>query len=86
LCGRPKIQTKAIVNLVAAELGVAIVPSWTSRMTAAGVRYIPLIVHGNKAAKRLPLAAAWARGFHDPIHDEMCATLRTRLNAYAEKA
>jgi DNA-binding transcriptional LysR family regulator len=79
-------EKQTIVNLVAAELGVAIVPSWTSRMTAAGVRYIPLIVHGNKAAKRLPLAAAWVRGFHDPIRDEMCATLRTRLNAYAEKA
>jgi DNA-binding transcriptional LysR family regulator len=31
-----------IVNLVAAELGVAIVPLWTSRMPATGVRYILL--------------------------------------------
>ena len=35
-------EKQTIVNLVAAELGVAIVPRWTSRMATPGVRYIPL--------------------------------------------
>jgi DNA-binding transcriptional LysR family regulator len=35
-------RSTTIVNLVAAESGIAIVPLWTSRMPAEGVRYIPL--------------------------------------------
>lgn len=75
-----------IVNLVAAELGVAIVPLWTSRMPAAGVRYIPLEDAGRRRADKLPLAAAWARGTHDAVREEMLAMLRARLASYADQA
>jgi DNA-binding transcriptional LysR family regulator len=33
-------EKQTIVNLVSAELGVAIVPKWTSRMATRGVRYV----------------------------------------------
>lgn len=79
-------EKQTIVNLVAAEIGVAIVPRWTSRMVAAGVRYIPLDVNTKGAMNKLPLAAAWVRGFRDPIRDEMLATLRTGLLTYAAQA
>ena len=49
-----------IVNLVASEVGIAIVPRWTMRMPVPGVRYIPLVAE--QAKDRLPLAAAWVRG------------------------
>src|SRR6478609_59179 len=52
-------EKQTIVNLVSAELGVAIVPKWTSRMAARGVSYVPLAM---SAMNRLPLAAAWTRG------------------------
>jgi DNA-binding transcriptional LysR family regulator len=55
-------EKQTIVNLVAAKLGVAIVPKWTSRMAARGVRYIRLAASD---MKKLPVAAAWTRGARD---------------------
>jgi DNA-binding transcriptional LysR family regulator len=76
-------EKQTIVNLVAAELGVAIVPRWTSRMAARGVRYVPLAASD---MNRLPLAAAWTRGTRDPIRDEMLAILKASLKRYAKEA
>ena len=77
-------EKQTIVNLVAAQLGVAIVPRWTSRMATPGVRYIPL----DEAAgsNKLPLAAAWIRGSRDGVRDEMLIMLREGLGDYAEQA
>ena len=48
-------EKQTIVNLVAAQLGVAIVPRWTSRMVTPGVRYIPLDeAAGSRTSCRLP--------------------------------
>jgi DNA-binding transcriptional LysR family regulator len=76
-------EKQTIVNLVAAELGVAIVPRWTSRMAARGVRYIPLAASD---MNRLPLAAAWTRGTRDLIRDEMLDILKASLKRYAKEA
>ncbi|QWG12053.1 LysR family transcriptional regulator [Bradyrhizobium sediminis] len=76
-------EKQTIVNLVAAELGVAIVPRWTSRMAARGVRYIPLEASD---MNRLPLAAAWTRGTRDLIRDEMLEMLKASLSRYAQEA
>ena len=37
-------EKQTIVNLVAANIGLAIVPRWASRMAVPGVRYVPLVV------------------------------------------
>ena len=76
-------EKQTIVNLVAAELGVAIVPRWTSRMAARGVRYIPLAASDMNG---LPLAAAWARGTRDLVRDEMLEMLSASLTRYAREA
>jgi DNA-binding transcriptional LysR family regulator len=76
-------EKQTIVNLVAAKLGVAIVPKWTSRMAARGVRFIRLAASD---MKKLPVAAAWTRGARDPIRDEMLALLQSNLPGYALKA
>ena len=76
-------EKQTIVNLVAAELGVAIVPRWTSRMAARGVRYVPLAASD---MNRLPLAAAWSRGTRDLIRDEMLDILKASLKRYAREA
>jgi DNA-binding transcriptional LysR family regulator len=76
-------EKQTIVNLVAAKLGVAIVPKWTSRMAARGVRYVRLAASD---MNRLPLAAAWTRGTRDPIRDEMLATLQANLSGYTLEA
>jgi DNA-binding transcriptional LysR family regulator len=76
-------EKQTIVNLVAAGLGVAIVPRWTARMATRGVRYVPLAA---SIANKLPLAAAWPRGTNDPVRDEMLAMIRAGLANYAKEA
>ena len=73
-------EKQTIVNLVAADLGVAIVPRWTSRISSRGVCYVPLEASGEY---RLPLAAAWTRGTRDATRDEMLKMLQARLAGYA---
>jgi DNA-binding transcriptional LysR family regulator len=72
-------EKQTIVNLVAAKLGVAIVPKWTSRMAVRGVRYLRLAASD---MNKLPLAAAWTRGTRDPVRDEMLGTLQANLSGY----
>jgi DNA-binding transcriptional LysR family regulator len=76
-------EKQTIVNLVAAEIGVAIVPRWTQRMAARGVCYVPLKVSG---MNRLPLAAAWIRGTRDPMRDNVLAMLQGNLERYRKEA
>jgi DNA-binding transcriptional LysR family regulator len=76
-------EKQTIVNLVAAGLGVAIVPRWTSRMATRGVRYVALQA---ASMNGLPLAAAWTRGTRDPVRDEMLETIRASLKRYAKEA
>ena len=79
-------EKQTIVSLVAAGLGIALVPRWTSRMAVPGVRYIPLRTPGGGGRDILPLAAAWVRGTRDATRDEMLGILATRLRRYAEEA
>lgn len=75
-------EKQTIVGLVAAGLGVALVPRWTARMSVSGVRYVPVSVSGAEELNVLPLAAAWVRGSRDPARDAMLALLAERLPAY----
>jgi DNA-binding transcriptional LysR family regulator len=76
-------EKQTIVNLVAAEIGVAIVPRWTQRMAARGVCYVPLEM---SEMNRLPLAAAWLRGTRDQMRELVIALLQSRLADYAREA
>lgn len=79
-------EKQTIVNLVAAEIGLAIVPRWASRMSVPGVRFVPLAAKGADALDILPLAAAWLRGSRDPLRDKMLGILKRHLARYAAKA
>jgi len=79
-------EKQTIVNLVAAKLGLAIVPRWTSRLAVSGVRFVPLAAKRTDDLNILPLAAAWLRGTRDPLREELLAVLRLRLASYAAKA
>jgi DNA-binding transcriptional LysR family regulator len=85
------IQT--IANLVAADLGIAIVPRWASRIAASDVRYIPLVSENICSTKTtlqpvkwLPLAVAWVGDSHDDVRDGMLKLLRDRIAVYTEDA
>ena len=79
-------EKQTIVNLVAAKVGLAIVPRWTSRLKVAGVRFVPLVVRQAEDLRLLPLAVARLSGAPDPLCDAMLAVLRLRLPRYAAGA
>jgi DNA-binding transcriptional LysR family regulator len=79
-------EKQTIVNLVAAQLGLAIVPHWTSRLAVSGVRYLPLKAENGAAMNKLPLTVAWVRNTRDPLRDRLLETLHQNLNTYAAQA
>lgn len=79
-------EKQTIVNLVAAGLGLAIVPKWASRFAVAGVRFVPLDIKNSRDQKFLPFAAAWVHGSRDPVRDQMLDLLKTRLKKYTVAA
>lgn len=79
-------EKQTIVNLVAAEIGLAIVPQWTSRLAVSGVRYIPLRPGRERTAGQLPLSAAWLKGVRDPLRDSLVGILMKHLAVYSENA
>ncbi|MEP7457401.1 LysR family transcriptional regulator [Phyllobacterium sp. SB3] len=74
-------EKQTIIGLVAAELGAAIVPRWTSRLSNAGVKFVRLTT--NSTMGRLPLSAAWARGSRDGVRDQMLDMIRENLSIYS---
>ena len=79
-------EKQTIVVLVAAGIGLAIVPRWTSRLAVGGARYVPLDTGRDGTATRLPLSAAWLKGVRDPLRDSLVAILTKNLAAYARNA
>lgn len=79
-------EKQTIVNLVAARLGVAIVPKSTARMAIPGVRYVKLTPPRGTRLDMLPLAAAWLSGSRDSGRDDLLAVLRDGLATYAKLA
>lgn len=79
-------EKQTIVNLVAAGLGIALVPRWTSRMSVPGVRYVKLSFDPSDELDVLPLAAAWLRGARDPARDAMIETLKENMFLYRREA
>ena len=79
-------EKQTIVNLVAAELGIAIVPRWTSKLAVNGVAYLSLNTRGMEASRRLPLAVSWVRDSRDPVRDLMIEMLRVNVPKYSQES
>ena len=62
-------EKHTIVSLVAAGLGLAIVPRWSALGTPKGVVFRPLLTPEGQPIRRLHLAAAWCADVRDPIRD-----------------
>lgn len=79
-------EKQTIINLVAAGIGLAIVPRWTSNLAVNGVRYLRLNLGEDAHLERLPLAMAWVKAVRDPIRDKLVTLLETNLERYAAVA
>lgn len=79
-------EKQTIVNLVAAEIGIAIVPQWTARLAVSGVAFIPLAIEPGAMVNKLPLSVAWLKSVRDPARDAIIEVLQANLKRYAQSA
>ena len=66
-------EKQTILSLVAAGLGLAVVPASYNNMNGDKVRYIPLQLDGQ--SKGLPLSVAWQKGYEDEYLRDMLKLL-----------
>ncbi|MDW2740873.1 LysR family transcriptional regulator [Atlantibacter subterraneus] len=76
-------EKQTIINLVSAELGLAIVPQWSSRISLPDVSFVPLNVDARSTRQGLPLAAVWLRSASDPLRDAMLEVLNSHREFYS---
>ena len=76
-------EKQTIISMVAAEIGAAIIPYWTSLGSVQGAVYRPLVDTVGHQIRELPLAVAWIRGSHDPYRDELIKLLEANLDRYS---
>jgi DNA-binding transcriptional LysR family regulator len=79
-------EKHTILGLVAAGLGLAVVPRWSALGRTAGVAFRPLLTRDGQPIRRLHLAAAWAADVRDPLRDRFLACLDAALPALERSA
>ena len=79
-------EKHTIVSLVAAGLGLAIVPRWSALGTPKGVVFCPLLSPEGQPIRRLHLAAAWCGDVRDGARDALLDCLEGNLVALAASA
>ncbi|MCM2476467.1 LysR family transcriptional regulator [Rhizobium sp. CG5] len=79
-------EKQTIINLVAAGIGSAIVPRWTSKLAVSGVTFVSLVNADNTPLRKLPLAVAWIKAVRDPGRDQLLELLDKNIGRYAEQA
>nr|WP_269785439.1 LysR family substrate-binding domain-containing protein [Klebsiella variicola] len=76
-------EKQTIINMVASQIGAAIMPRWISRMSALNVRFINLAPELGDACKKLPIAAAWIRETRDEARDTLMNIVIQELDVIA---
>ena len=72
-------EKQTIVNLVAAEVGAAIVPEWTAKLAVKNVVFRPLMYANDKPVAELPLALAWVKGTTDRHRETLLAMVKEKI-------
>lgn len=76
-------EKQTILGLVAAGIGLAIVPRAMSRLAIQGMRYIPISISSPQHNMLMPLAVAWSRHVRDNTRDNLLRILHENLKNYA---
>jgi DNA-binding transcriptional LysR family regulator len=72
-------EKQTIINMVAAELGVAIMPRWVTRMAALNIKFIPIGQGYENIRSKLPMSAVWVKGARDEARDNMMQIVMAEL-------
>ncbi|MNC36637.1 HTH-type transcriptional regulator CatM [compost metagenome] len=78
-------EKQTIINMVAAELGAAIMPKWVTRMSALNVKFIPLAKEYINIRQKLPLSAVWVKDSRDETRDNMMAVVMQELEVISQQ-
>lgn len=78
-------EKQTILNMVAAEIGGAVMPRWVTRMSVPNVRFIPLAKGCEHVREMLPVAAVWLKGIRDETRDSMMAIVMRELEKASEQ-
>lgn len=73
-------EKQTIINMVAAELGAAIMPKWVARMLALNVKFIPLAPEYQNIRMKLPMSAVWVKNSRDETRDNMMKVVMQELD------
>jgi len=76
-------EKQTIINMVAAELGVAIMPRWVKRMAALNIKFIPIGKGYENIRSKLPISAVWVKGARDETRDNMLQIVMDELKTIA---
>lgn len=72
-------EKQTIINMVAADLGAAIMPRWITRMSALNLTFIPLASEYQNIRKKLPVSAVWLKESPDDTRDRMMGIVMQEL-------
>ncbi|XXD09257.1 LysR family transcriptional regulator [Klebsiella sp. R445] len=78
-------EKQTIVNMVAADIGAAIMPRWVSRMSVPNVKFIRLAKKYTSIRKKLPISAAWAKNSRDETRDNMMLIVTQELERISQQ-
>ncbi|MEH3413617.1 LysR family transcriptional regulator [Phytobacter diazotrophicus] len=76
-------EKQTIINMVAAELGAAIMPKWVMRMAALNIKFIPIGRGYENIRNKLPMSAVWVKGARDETRDNMMQIVMDELKTIA---
>ncbi len=76
-------EKQTMIGLVAAGIGIALLPEWAARMRVRGVACRPLDLPEGTALPEWSLGAAWVEGRSSPARDAFLALLRAPLSEAA---
>ncbi|WP_185983880.1 LysR family transcriptional regulator [Aureimonas mangrovi] len=76
-------EKQTILNMVAAGIGAAIVPRWSSRLVQSGVAFRKLSDISDTQSRRLPLALVWQKNVRDGDRDRLADVLQTLVGRLA---
>ncbi|MFJ5429329.1 LysR family transcriptional regulator [Pectobacterium actinidiae] len=78
-------EKQTIINMVASQVGAAIMPRWVSRMSALNVKFIALAPELDGIRKKLPIAAVWMKETRDDARDNMMKIVMQELDTIAQQ-
>ncbi|KAA9001341.1 LysR family transcriptional regulator [Affinibrenneria salicis] len=76
-------EKQTIINMVAAELGAAVMPRWVSRISTLNVSFVPLAKEYIHLRKTLPISAVWMKDVRDKNRESMMNIVRAELTTIA---